>query len=280
MTSKRIVIPKRKREPGFFKKLFNPLSNYNLKREQRDWLCKLVRNAIRDGEVTSAELSSIHEFYRSSELSPEDYQSATIAAFRQEVQKAIADRRVTEKEESTLTRVAKKLRISSDIIEWMKDEIAIYSLLDIYSEPGPLPEDDVSIILKPGEIGYFEMPAMLLEERVIDSEYRGGSHGVSIRIMKGVSYRIGATKGRVHTERGIVPVSYGDFVITNKRLVFSGDQKSVAHNLSRLINTNLYADCFQYSITNRQKPIMIGFSSDGYSELCGIVLSRVLNGDV
>lgn len=82
-----------------------------------------------------------------------------------------------------------------------------------------------------------------LEDRVrIDRS--GGSQGVSIRIMKGVYYRVGAFKSRPVevAERKLVDVGW--LVASRRHLWFSGPAKSLKTPWSKIIAINAYSDGF------------------------------------
>ena len=67
-------------------------------------------------------------------------------------------------------------------------------------------------------------------------QFIGGSQGVSIRVMKGVYYRIGAFTGQAieHTER--VHIDTGMFVVTNKNIYFAGSLKSVRLPYTKIVS--------------------------------------------
>jgi hypothetical protein len=79
------------------------------------------------------------------------------------------------------------------------------------------------------------------------------------------------------SQSGLVPVSEGYFIITNKRLVFSGNRKSVSTNLDKLLAIEVYADGLMLSSTSRQKPTFIKFERPPEAELAAVLISRVLN---
>ena len=58
-------------------------------------------------------------------------------------------------------------------------------------------------------------------------EYVGGSSGVSMRVMKGVYYHVGAFKGHTveHTDRTLIDTGW--VVVTTKNIYFSGSHKSL-----------------------------------------------------
>lgn len=71
--------------------------------------------------------------------------------------------------------------------------------------------------------------------------YVGGSRGISMRVCKGVYYRVGASKGhsieyQYHNELGS-----GVFIVTNKNLYFIGD-KQVKISISKVLSFKPYSD--------------------------------------
>jgi len=80
-----------------------------------------------------------------------------------------------------------------------------------------------------------------LEDK-IRREYVGRSQGVSLRVMKGVYYRVGGFRGRPveHTER--VKVDRGLFVVTNKNIYFAGPAKSLRIPYSKIVSFEPYSN--------------------------------------
>ena len=50
-------------------------------------------------------------------------------------------------------------------------------------------------------------------------------------------------------------IDSGSLILTNKRLIFSGEVRSSNIDLRRIINTNVYKNGFKVSIENRKKPM-------------------------
>ncbi len=72
--------------------------------------------------------------------------------------------------------------------------------------------------------------------------YEGSSQGASIRVMKGVYYRVGAFKGHAvnYTER--VHVDTGWVAVTNKNIYFAGPQKSVRLPYAKIVSFEPFSD--------------------------------------
>ena len=89
-----------------------------------------------------------------------------------------------------------------------------------------------NLLLKKGERLIFDIPDIqCCEERNI--KIKGGYQGFSVRIMKGVSYRFGGFEAKA--EKKVVPIDVGNFILTNKRVVFSGEKKSNDYPLSKIV---------------------------------------------
>ena len=89
-----------------------------------------------------------------------------------------------------------------------------------------------NLLLKKGERLIFDIPDIqYCEERNI--KIKGGYQGFSVRIMKGVSYRFGGFEAKA--EKKVVPIDVGNFILTNKRVIFSGERKSNDYPLSKIV---------------------------------------------
>lgn len=263
---------------GLFDKIRQPFQKRKLRKEQIESLNSTLWQVVADGRVTDEELAEINKYFYDSELSTEEIQMAQADVFSQLVYQAIADRRVTDDEFRSLDHVAIRFALSPEIRNALQQQIQHFRVLNRIEAGGELPTvTPRNIVLQKNEICHVSVLASLYEERVIRSTYQGGSRGVSIRIMKGVSYRIGANRGQIHSERGLVVVSEGTFSVTNQRLIFSGDLKSTSTPYPKLLDFQVYADALQYSTTSRQKPFIVGFQTTENAELCALIISRVIN---
>jgi hypothetical protein len=113
------------------------------------------------------------------------------------------------------------------------------SLLDKFANGGFGDGFDTDVMLKKGEKLIFEIPEIsLCEERSV--KMKGSHQGFSVRIAKGLSYRFGTFEGG--TEQEVVELDLGTMTLTNKRLIFSGDTKSVEYNLSKIVSIKALDD--------------------------------------
>lgn len=113
------------------------------------------------------------------------------------------------------------------------------------------------LVMSSDETYIATIPTQLIESRSNGSSYVGGSQGVSFRIMKGVSYRVGATRG--HLEKNpdtLQVVDEGKATFTSKRIVFAGTSATREWQLAKMVNADPGPNGIQImiSVSNRQKP--------------------------
>lgn len=101
--------------------------------------------------------------------------------------------------------------------------------------------EHAEIILRKNEICHYSYPVQLIEIRK-RTQYVGGSKGVSVRIAKGLSYRVGGFNGeRVTTEHNEI-TDCGDLTVTNKRVVFQGSKKNVTYTIGSITAINKFGN--------------------------------------
>lgn len=73
-------------------------------------------------------------------------------------------------------------------------------------------------------------------------QYVGGSQGVSVRIMSGVYYRVGAFKGHAVERTERVHIDDGWLVVTDKNIYFAGPRKSLRIPYSKIVSFEPFSD--------------------------------------
>jgi hypothetical protein len=121
------------------------------------------------------------------------------------------------------------------------------------------------VMLKKDEVVYGTIDgAALIEPRRAPGQWSGGSRGVSFRVAKGVTYRVGASKGTyVLGEERPTPTDIGRFVVTNQRALFIGHKKSTEWAWSKLLGFSLEGEALAiFNVSNRQKATGVLYSPE------------------
>ncbi len=95
--------------------------------------------------------------------------------------------------------------------------------------------------------------------------YQGGSQGVSLRVMKGVSYRVGGHKGTfVAGPEVLKMVDEGTAVVTNQRVAFQGAGKTREWLFTKLIGVDHdpQRGMSMLHVSNRQKASGLAYGEE------------------
>lgn len=90
-----------------------------------------------------------------------------------------------------------------------------------------------NILLSEGEVCHYYNKASYVKEKQVIAGYTGGHKGYSIRIMKGMSYRVGQSKS-TPVKKTVNEMTPGLLTITNKRIVFTASKGSFDKSISKL----------------------------------------------
>jgi hypothetical protein len=263
---------------GIFDKIRALLPSGRLKKEETEQLRTIIWDTVRDGHISDSELDRVNGFYLQSGLDEADFMKLKEEVFFSIVSQAISDRRVDQNEIQFLEQLVERFGISETAQASVRERLQLFHVMAEIEAGAPLPVDSPpGVVLQKGELCHVAVPATLFEERVVARKYQGGTQGINVRLAKGVRYRIGQQKGTLVSQTGMVPVSDGYFVVTNKRLIFSGSRKTVPAPISKLLDLHIFSDGINYSVSNRAKPVIVRLQSADIADLCGLVISRIVN---
>lgn len=148
------------------------------------------------------------------------------------------------------------------------EKAALLSLADrlevISKNLSPI-EASGGLATKAGESVYFELqPVGLIEYRSSGSTYSGMNQGVSIPIVKGVRYSVGASQGSLtRNPEQLTQIDTGKAIFTNQRIIFVGPNNTREWDLNKLVDmtSGPNGQTISISVSNRQKTS--GLSSIG-----------------
>lgn len=141
-----------------------------------------------------------------------------------------------------------------------------------------------------------EEPSIILqnislhEPRAVRQTY-GGYSGSSIRVAKGVSFRLGNVAAKSESHEELRNIDQGTLVLTNKRLIFLGSKRTTNIDLRKIVAIEAYKDGIESQRENKQKAeYFIGtdnsnmtFTINGRSNtlpVTGVVLKAAIQGNI
>ena len=212
--------------------------------------------AIQAGTPDEIEVERLRAVETAIAVNGGDASPRKAAYYRSYLDNALADEVLTAEEERTVDSVGNALYPEAER-EAQRAVLADYRgpLFIAMVNDGRLPKmTEARMVLKRSEVLHLAEPAKLLKE-VIQREFQAGSHGMSFRVMKGVSYRVGSMRGRmVEVGRSFEPIDEGELCITSLRAVYTGTRKTIEMPYTKLLDLNVYTDALQVHLSNRQNP--------------------------
>ena len=123
----------------------------------------------------------------------------------------------------------------------------------IYEGKVNLPTQNCPIIMKKNEKPIVVIPNIILKEPRSVRTTVGGYAGPTIRIAKGISFRLGGGSSRSESHEEIKSIDQGTLTITSKRLSFTGTMKNLNYNLNKIMSINEFEDGISIQRENKQK---------------------------
>lgn len=121
----------------------------------------------------------------------------------------------------------------------------------------------IPIMLSAGEYIIWEYPNVTMYQEKIIKEWVGRSSGWSYRVMKGVYYRTGSSKGHPVEHSTMEPTGIGSLILTNKNIIFCSSAKSAKIPYKKLIGITPYSDGIELlkDGANAKRQVFQGFDS-------------------
>lgn len=239
---------------------------------------KAVAGEIADDNLTAKDRAKVDALAAAIRL-PKDVADRILMKVRMDritaaAQAAIADRRLSPQELSDLQALARDLDITLDIDAKTQQGFDRLSLL-WRIENGELPAIPVPINLQKNETCHATANASWHEMRTRTERINYGGPVASIRICKGLRYRVGSVQVQRITRDEMVELDRGLLYITNKRVIFHGTKKNSTIRLSSLLSFTPYSDgvCLEKTSGKPAHLTLQGTDIELFHTILGAVLS-------
>lgn len=100
----------------------------------------------------------------------------------------------------------------------------------------------VNIALKRNESVLWIFNGVSRQEPRTSTHYEGGSHGFSVRLMQGVSYRVGSSRGRRIQRTEIADAGSGDLIVSTDAIYFVSPANTKKIGLGSVVSVDNYED--------------------------------------
>ncbi len=193
--------------------------------------------------------------------------------FQNYVKKITSDERLSPDELEELESISKSLNVNLDLDSKSReafDKMKRYWII----ENGELPALQVDINLQKNETCYVQTRADWHELRTVTKRINYAGPSARIKIMKGLSYRVGSVSVERVTSEHMQHLDSGILYVTNKRLIFTGQKKNANIRLDKILSITPYSDGIEVVKDAGRNPVFIVPSN---ADILSMTLSRIIN---
>jgi hypothetical protein len=200
---------------------------------------KKAEEAVSDGNLDQQEKEQLDRLQKYFQIDDNDikqlYGVEVKKVLDRQIDEIVANGKLSPDKEKQFYEIAKNLGAN---ITFDEDYKKVFDILRLFwrIESGELPEYDVQIVLQAKEKCHLHYGAKWHEYRKVTRRIRYGGPTLRIKIMKGVYWRAGDIAVQSISEDVLTQIDSGVVFITNKRILFKGNMKSLSFNLNKIID--------------------------------------------
>jgi hypothetical protein len=255
--------------------MFNFITNFLAKRTGKNEYYQSLINFLQDGILAKIEKTKLEGIKREYNLSDNDLKLAQQKAASLTFQNITSDNRITEDEKKSLSELTNYFGITNEVQFDEKTFNKFYSLGLI--DKGVLPQmkkEDLDIIFKENEVLHWASPGSLKKYKNTSKKINYYGPAGSVKIIKGIQYRVGSIDYQVSNTEELVVDDVGTFWITNDRIGFKGNRKSISFPHNKLHIFEIRPEGLFIFKEGREKPYI--FELHDY-EVPAMIVSHLLN---
>lgn len=207
------------------------------RRGVREYQAMLSR-FLGDGVLSDDEQQQLKALQATYHLSDADLRAVQCAGASNAFKQITSDERITEEERKALGAILNFFGIEKTDIQFDQSAFNKYYSLALIDQ-GVLPaitngNHDLNIVFKKGEVLHHGQSAVLRKLKRVTTRVHYGGFTSSIKITKGLRYRVGSLRVGATTTETLAAEDSGGFYLTNQRVGFMGGRKhfSLPYNKS------------------------------------------------
>jgi hypothetical protein len=237
---------------------------------------QLFVQALSDMTLDVNEMGKLYREITSHGFSAEQIHELGVYALRDVIQRAKSDGRVDDAEMQLIQQIVNLTSVPNETLGELLSVLFVQRRLYEVSQGRLTPITVTGLNLYANEKAYWAEPVTLYEHKIVRRETVGRSQGVSLRIMRGVSYRIGGSKGQSVPIYDDVAVAQGQLIFTNQRVVFKGDRRTMMVMLKDVIGADPYTNAIVIHTNTSKQPLNFHYVRPESAELVAQILMQLL----
>lgn len=233
-------------------------------------IIKVISIGFSDSSILDVLYSHIEELSKNAFIDDREKSALHLRGWSIAVDKAVDDDLVTDAEELSLVKLAEALDLKQNDLNATGAMVKLTKAIVIREVVrGILPqrfslEGNLPINFQKDEKTIWAFPNSGYLEDKVRRQYVGTSQGVSIPVMKGLYYRVGAFKGETVESVHRVHVDTGWVVVTTKNIYFAGSRKSLRLPYSKIVSFEPFRDGLGVMRDTQSATLQVFATGDGW----------------
>jgi hypothetical protein len=229
--------------------------------KRRDGLKKYqesISSFLADSELSVEENAKLAEMQKEFGLSAEDVNSIHKTSVASVFTNIESDKRITDDEKNSLDKLLNHFNLSKSDIAFDQDSFNKYYTLALVDK-GVLPTIDnaqagVNIVFREGEVLHWAVSASMMKRKKVTTRVNYGGFTGSVKIMKGVRYRVGSIGVSSVSKEIMDTEDSGAFYVTNQRVGYIGYRKQFSFPFKKIGSLELRSDGLHIFKDGKESP--------------------------
>lgn len=257
--------------PSFVSRYFNRKDG--LKKYQES-----ISSFLSDSELSVEENDKLVEIQKEFGLSVDDVGSIHKKSVASVFTSIGSDKRITDDEKNALEKLLNHFNLTKSDISFNQDSFNKYYTLALVDK-GVLPTIDnaqaeVNIVFKEGETLHWAVAANMMKRKRVTTRVNYGGFTGSIKIMKGVRYRVGSIGVQSVSKEILDNEDSGIFYVTNQRIGYIGYRKQFSFPFKKIGSLELRSDGLHIFKDGKEAPYILELRD---YEVALAMISSILN---
>jgi hypothetical protein len=258
--------------------IFDFVNNFLVKQEGKKEYGKKLKLFLSDANLSSSEQAELEKIATEYNLSKEDLLNLQRSGFKTAYDATVQDKRISEDETKSLEKILEYFGLEKRDVNFDQAGFNKYYSLALI-EKGILPEISegnrgISTIFKKDEKVHCVVVAALRKMKKVTTRLNYSGPVGSIRIMKGLRYRVGSYKISTESKDVLAIEDNGMLYLTSENIGFTGSKKQFSLPYKKIQSLELRTDGLYIFKGGKELPYIVTLND---YEVPMAILSSILN---
>lgn len=254
------------------------IQNYLHRKEGLKKYEESISSFLSDSKISVEENDKLLEIKKEFNLTDDDLKKIHGNSVGSVFKNMGSDMRITDEEKASLEKLLDHFNLSKSDIQFNQDNFNKYYTLALVDK-GVLPtidnpQSELNILFKEDETLHWAIASSLMKRKKVTTRINYGGFTGSIKITKGVRYRVGSMGVSSVSKEIMDKEDSGAFYITNQRIGYQGYRKQFSFPFKKIGSLELRSDGLHIFKEGKEAPYILQLKD---YEVALAIISYILN---